>query len=313
MTYDAFVRHYGLWTPAQQQQLRNAVVAVGGVGGVGAAQALLLTKSGIGRIIIADRDCYQTENIVEQAFATVDAVGIPKVKVAAKEMHRHQDAVNVETIHGDLTQSKVLDQLAGGANLLFSGVDNPQARISLGRAALVTGIPFVVAANVGWSIFYTTYHPERGGYAAAFTDRKKILKDDLGFPIMDDLKTRMEVEMDWCIWTVAFSGYRREELRRFIRGDLSYFPYMAGTAFAAASLSVVEGIKCLLKIDDVVIYPDYRVIDIKKGHQLSDQEIRRRYASIASVWTLGERTILTELETIKRLERHSHDLLSHHI
>lgn len=298
MTNDPFVRHYGLWTPAQQRRLSRTAVAVGGVGGVGAAQALLLAKSGIGRIIIADRDCYETENIVEQAFATVDAVGRPKVKVAAEEMRRHQNTVNVETIHGDLSHAEVAGQVAAEAKLLFSGVDNPQARISLGRAALVTGIPFVVAANVGWSVFYTTYQAERGGYAARFADREGISKDDLGFPIMDDYKTRTEIEMGWCIWTVAFSGYRREELKRFIRGDLSHFSYMAGTAFAAASLSVVEGVKCLLRINDVVTYPDYRVIDFKKGHHLSDQEIRRRYAAVASVWSRGERAILSELERI---------------
>ncbi|MEI6392521.1 MAG: ThiF family adenylyltransferase [Verrucomicrobiota bacterium] len=291
-----FIRHYGMWSAAQQRRLGLARVAVGGVGGVGSTQALLLAKAGIGQIRIADRDNYEVENVVEQAFATWDAVGLSKVEIAKREMVRHQAQLQVEAIQGDLAQPDVAAQLVLGTEMVFSAVDNPAARIALGRAALDCCVPFVVGANVGWSYFHTIYIPELGGYAANFRRMKGIRRDPLGFPVLADADTRVSIERDWCIWTVAFSGFRNPELRRFIRGDLDHFAYAAGPAFAAASASVSEGLKCMLHIGSVAVYPDARVIDLKRGGQLTPATIRKRYAAVAAVWDKGERAILGALE-----------------
>lgn len=288
-------KHLGLWTEAQQRRLCSADIAVGGVGGVGAAVALLLAKSGVGRIRIADRDTYEPNNIVEQAFATWDAVGKPKVDVASAEIQRHQAGLKVDPICGDLTNPSFAKRLVKRAGLLFSAVDNPDARIELGRAALMEGIPFVVAGNVGWSVFHTVYTPDRGGYAAAFETMKGIRKDGQGFPVMSDQVTRTIVTQAWCIWTVAFSGYSREALHRFIRGDISSYPYMAGSAFLAASLAVTNGIRHIIGMGWQFEYPHVQVIDLKHGTQLDRVEIQKRYNRVASKWNDGDQAVMAAI------------------
>ena len=291
-----YQRHNGMWSPAQQRALSKTCVAIGGVGGVGAAQALLLAKTGIGRIRIADRDSYEIENIVEQAFATWDVVGRDKVVVAKKEMKRHNDNQIVESFHGDLSSEQASKDLVSGSSIVFSGVDNPSSRIALGRAALETGVPFVVGANVGWSYFYTIYLPERGGYAAAFASSDDIAKDNMGFPVLADNKTRKKIERDWCMWTVTVSGFRRSELRRFIAGKLDHFSYAAGPAFAVASVTVTEGLKLLLGIGSVVAFPEMRLIDMKRGEEVPREILNRRFNAVADVWELGASSIFEALK-----------------
>ena len=289
---DPFDRHFGLWTPTQQERLSRARLAIGGVGGVGAAQGLLLAKSGVGQIRIGDFDGYEVENIVEQAFATWDVIGQAKVDVAAREMIRHHKALQVTRIQGDLSNAAIAEGLVQDTEVVFSGVDNPVARVSLGRAALREGIPFVVGANVGWSVFCVTYLPERGGYAEAFSRMPGIKRDDLGLPRLDDVQTRKIVEREWCIWTVAFSGFLEHELLRFFREDLSHFAYCAPVAFAAASLSVVEGLKLLLDVGRVAIYPEMRVFDWRVGKEIRGPEISERYKAVSEAWCEGEEAVL---------------------
>ncbi|MCC5846784.1 MAG: ThiF family adenylyltransferase [Verrucomicrobia bacterium] len=292
MKIDPYTRHYGFWSKQDQKRLIKSVVAVGGVGGVGAAQALMLAKSGVGCIRIADRDQYQQENVVEQAFATWDTIGRPKVQVAAKEMKRHSQHLSVQTIQGDLANADAANELVRGADILFSGVDNPEARIALGRAALKAKIPFVVGANVGWTVFATIYQPDLKGYAAAFESIENLSRDELGFPIMEDPATRELVYLQWRVFTVAFSGFRDAELRRFIRGDMSHFAYTAGPAFTAASITVMEGLKSLLGAGVSVVYPNVRILDLAAAQELSSAEVRSRYNAVARAWNSGPKAIL---------------------
>jgi len=218
--------------------------------------------------------------------------------VVCKEMERHQRGISVEAQQADLSQPELAAALVEDANLLFSGVDNPSARIELGRAALRRKIPFIVAANVGWTAFYTTYQPECGGYAAAFARRTDLRLDRDGFPMMSDETTRASVELDWCMWTVALSGFRKQEVRRLIRGDLSYLSYAAAPAFAAASFAVAEGVRSLLKMKIASVFPALQALDLRSGCMLSRRELNRRYRMVATAWSRGESEVFRAVQEL---------------
>ena len=66
--------------------LKNAHVAVFGVGGVGGYVCEALVRSGVGKFTIVDRDTVNESNINRQIIALTSTIGQPKVEVMKKRM-----------------------------------------------------------------------------------------------------------------------------------------------------------------------------------------------------------------------------------
>jgi len=284
-------RQLGLWGRNAQLKLRDASVAVGGIGGIGAISALMLAKAGVGQIAVCDRDSYGVENVVEQAFATHDNVGVTKVIAAEREMRRHSRHTQITGFVGDLSDDAACRRLIAGADILVSGVDNAMARIALGRAAARKGIPFVVAANIGWSATHTVYLPGKFSYSAAWRDVPDVSWKS-GFPDMGNLQTRSVIEREWNIWVAAVSGYTRQHLRAFLSRNQSYYWYAAPPANLAASLGVMDALKCLLNISPIVAFPQTYMFDLKNNRPWNLEELRDRRNRLRLVWHRGAKAIM---------------------
>src|SRR5215467_3749695 len=81
---DAFDRNIGWITESEQQLLRGKRIAIAGMGGVGGAHLLTLTRLGIGRFNLADFDSFEVHNFNRQVGANLSSVGRPKVDVMAE-------------------------------------------------------------------------------------------------------------------------------------------------------------------------------------------------------------------------------------
>ena len=62
------------------EKLKNAKVALFGVGGVGGYVAEALARSGVGNMVLTDNDCVSVSNINRQIIALHSTVGRPKVE-----------------------------------------------------------------------------------------------------------------------------------------------------------------------------------------------------------------------------------------
>lgn len=88
-TYDElFSRNIGVFTPEQQERIRNLKVAVVGCGGIGSPTAVCLARLGVGEIRVADPECFDASNINRQFGAYVDTIGQNKARVIASEIAR---------------------------------------------------------------------------------------------------------------------------------------------------------------------------------------------------------------------------------
>src|SRR6516162_3251586 len=75
---EAFSRHDGLLSGAEQRRLRGSRVAIAGMGGVGGIHLVTLARLGIGKFSIADPDTFETANFNRQYGANVRTVGLNK-------------------------------------------------------------------------------------------------------------------------------------------------------------------------------------------------------------------------------------------
>jgi hypothetical protein len=149
--YDsAFSRNIGWVTESEQARLRNARVAVAGLGGVGGIHLLTLARLGIGRFSIADFDVFDIVNFNRQAGATMSTLERPKVDVLA-EMARDINPEIELRCFPDGVQRETLDAFLEDVDVYVDGLDffAFEARRATFAACRRKGIPAVTAAPLG--------------------------------------------------------------------------------------------------------------------------------------------------------------------
>jgi len=133
-----------------QQRLAQASVAVVGCGATGSALLGLLARSGVGRLVIVDRDYVEASNLQRQSlFDERDAAdSVPKAIAAARKLATFNSAIEVEPQVADLTPANA-QRLLSGADLLLDGTDNFETRYLINDFAVSTSTPWIYAAAVG--------------------------------------------------------------------------------------------------------------------------------------------------------------------
>ena len=61
-----FERNYGVFSPEEQEKLRNANVLIIGSGGIGGIVAISLARSGVENMTIYEYDAFQVSNLNRQ-------------------------------------------------------------------------------------------------------------------------------------------------------------------------------------------------------------------------------------------------------
>lgn len=128
----------------EYERIRHKSVAVVGVGGVGSVTADMLTRCGIGKLILFDYDKVELANM-NRLFFTPDQAGLSKVEAAAKTLNFINPDVRILTNNYNITTVESFDKFlnaikTGGiekgkpVDLVLSCVDNFEARMAINTA-----------------------------------------------------------------------------------------------------------------------------------------------------------------------------------
>ena len=133
-----------------QQRLRAAHAAIVGVGATGAAAAGLLTRAGLGRLTLIDRDFVEPSNLQRQVlFDESDArTCLPKAEAARRHLLAINADVAVERHIADLVPGNA-ENLLAGAEIVLDCTDNFEARFLLNDLCVRDGRPWIYTAAVG--------------------------------------------------------------------------------------------------------------------------------------------------------------------
>jgi sulfur carrier protein ThiS adenylyltransferase len=82
-------------TPGVHARLKQAVVGIAGVGGLGSVVAVALARVGVGRLVIADFDVVEPSNLNRQQYF-IDQIGSYKVDALVENLRRINPYVTVE-------------------------------------------------------------------------------------------------------------------------------------------------------------------------------------------------------------------------
>jgi molybdopterin/thiamine biosynthesis adenylyltransferase len=158
----AFSRTIGWITTSEQPRLRAKRVAIAGLGGVGGAHLLTLTRLGIQSFNLADFDRFGTENFNRQAGAFQSTVGQPKVDVLSRMARDINPDLDINTFPEGVTPEN-MDAFLSGVDLYVDGLDFfvLDIRAKLFALCAERGIPAITAAPLGMGAAVLTFLPGR--------------------------------------------------------------------------------------------------------------------------------------------------------
>lgn len=183
---EAFSRNIGWVTEAEQQRLRQARVAIAGMGGVGGEHLITLSRLGIGRFRIADYDRFDIANMNRQAGAAVSTVGQPKSEVMARLANDINPDAEIDVWTRPVDGGNV-EQFLAGVDVYVDGLDffAFDARQRTFAACRRLGIPAVTAAPLGMGTALLTFLPDGMSFDDYFgwdgcTEEEKALRFMIG-------------------------------------------------------------------------------------------------------------------------------------
>ncbi len=138
-----------LYTEAGLDLLATKTVLVFGCGGVGSFAIEALARSGIGRLIIVDKDRVEKTNLNRQLIALHSTLGRLKVEVMKeriKDIHPQCEVIAYPIFYDHSTKAVVWNH---DIDFVFDAIDTMTFKIDIIKEALSRNIPFITSCGQG--------------------------------------------------------------------------------------------------------------------------------------------------------------------
>lgn len=247
-----YIRNIGLFTEAEQRRLKNAVVAVAGVGGVGSYQAVALARQGIGELRIMDPGTFDEPDLNRQYGAMISTLGENKAAATAKILKDINPHMKVKTYTRAAETVGEIEEFIKGADIVidaidYAGFNHKQLLHERARA----GGQYVVSSPI----------PGFGASLMIFSPSGMTMEDYYGAPADPALYKNFKLSMEKIMPADKITQFYRD----FEAGRIGYL----STNGASAQLSgAITGLEIALiitgkrKKEDLVVVPDVIYVDL---------------------------------------------------
>ena len=232
MEESAFCRTKILIGDEGLEKLKNAKVAVFGVGGVGSFVVEALARAGVGCFVLIDKDQVSLSNINRQLIATHETIGKLKVDVAKKRILSINPEAKVETFAEFFMPSNT-NILNNSITYIVDAIDTVTAKIELVMQAQKLGIPIISSMGTGNKLNPCLFEIT-DIYKTQVCPLAKVMRKELKQRGVKHLKVLYSKEEPLKSGIIGENG-------KVIPGSISFVPSVAGLIIAG------EVIKDLLK------------------------------------------------------------------
>ena len=217
------------------RKLKQAKVAVFGIGGVGSFATEALARGGVGHLTLIDGDCVSLTNINRQLIATQKTVGQFKTEVMKERIHDILPQTTVES-HSVffINENRGLIDF-GEYDYIVDAIDMITSKIILIEEAKKAGVPIISCMGTGNKL-----DPSRFEVAdiakTSVCPLAKVMRKELKERGIRDVKV---------VYSKELPRKPRESLesgKRQIPGSLSFVPPAAGMVLAGEVICYLAGI-----------------------------------------------------------------------
>lgn len=134
---------------AAVEKLKNAKVALFGIGGVGGYCLEALARTGIGAFLLVDGDDVSLSNLNRQIIATMDNIGKPKVEVGKERVLSINPEAEVETCKMFFLPEEADRIDFSKFDYIIDAVDTVAAKIAIIKKAKEAKVPVISCMGAG--------------------------------------------------------------------------------------------------------------------------------------------------------------------
>ncbi|KAB2495611.1 tRNA threonylcarbamoyladenosine dehydratase [Priestia endophytica] len=189
------------------ETLKNSTVAVLGVGGVGSFAAEALARTGVGKIVLVDKDDVDITNVNRQIHALLSTVGQPKVDLMAARIHDINKECEVVSLKMFYTEETYEEFFAHNLDYIIDASDTISYKIHLMKECLKRDIPIISSMGAANKTDPTRFR---------IADISKTHTD----PMAKVIRTRLRKERIHKGIKVVFSDERpiviRDEVKKYV-------------------------------------------------------------------------------------------------
>lgn len=159
--FEAFSRNLGFISHDEQTRLKNARVAIAGLGGTGGAQVHALSRMGIGRFHLADPDTFELANFNRQSGATLANIGRLKTEVARETILAINPEADIQTFDSGIGVENI-DTFLEGVDVVVDSLDFYcfEERFLLYSRARARGLWVLTAPPLGFGFTLLMFNPK---------------------------------------------------------------------------------------------------------------------------------------------------------
>jgi len=160
MIEQAFQRNMGIIGLDQQKIIRNATVAIAGVGADGGLTAERLARLGVGHLKLADPGFFEESNLNRQFGSNLKTIGKNKAEAVAEEIKEIFPSLKIE-IYTDGINVENVNDFVSNVNVVVDEIEYSRLDLSvlLHRAARRQGKFIFLGVNVGWGANLFVFDP----------------------------------------------------------------------------------------------------------------------------------------------------------
>ena len=225
------------------EKLRNARVAVFGLGGVGGYAVEALARSGVGQLDLVDDDVINLTNLNRQVLALHSTIGMPKVEAAKRRILDIDPTIQVRTY-----QTFYLPETAGEFDFsmydyVVDAIDTVTGKLELIAQAKSAGVPIISCMGTGNKLdpadFRVSDISKTRGCALARIMRKECAKRGIkGVKVVWSEELPLEPHIDP---SADPESHREGSSRRALPGSTAFVPGVAGLIMAGEVIRDLSG------------------------------------------------------------------------
>ncbi len=127
-----------------QEILKKSTITIIGLGALGSITSELLTRAGIGKLILIDRDYVELKNLHRQTLYTEEDIGKQKATTAKENLKKINKEVKIEAYFDNFDSTNI--NLA--ENLILDCTDNLETRLLINELSISKKIPWIFASAI---------------------------------------------------------------------------------------------------------------------------------------------------------------------
>ena len=223
---ETFIRTELLLGTEGVEKLKNAKVAIFGIGGVGGYVAEALARSGVGAFLLVDKDVVSISNINRQIIATTKTVGIPKTRAMKERILDINPDANVEVRECFFLPETASEFDFTEYSYVVDAVDTVTAKLELVMRARDAGVPIISSMGAGNKLDPTRFEVA-DIYKTEVCPLARVMRRELKKRGIERLKVVYSKEE-----AMTPKQILSDESKRVIPGSVAFVPSVAGLIIA---------------------------------------------------------------------------------